>query len=897
MASRPSNGVIVTPNNRLARYLTHAYHSHESQTKKVWVSPQILPWSAWIGTLWDRLSDKVESPLLLSPIAQRYLWQTLIKEENDLLPARHAATAAKKAWQSLHEWREDSDETPYLRWQGGAEVTVESRLFAEWAKKYRLNLTRRQGIDDALLPDFIAAHAASLYPDLSEKPSTLLVGFTHFTPQRLRLITAMTKAGLIVDECEALTPVTHPAVQTYAAENVKDEYRAAFSFAWAHQEKNEEGEVAIIVPDLAGQVDLVRRIAHEMLPDPKRCNITLNMPSMAQSAFARTALDLMELFYKTLPVTKIAVLLQSAFLAGDARAQGKRAAVERHFTGLGITEADFSEVVTALREVDLVLHEHWQNAKTQYGESSPPKRSMDVWLHRFAALLTALTFPGNHAFDSRTHQMAQAWQSCVESLLSLNSVTEELLLDDALSLLRHEIASTVFQPADTGASIHVMGVLEAANIPFHAVWVCGMDTSRYPPYQNPDPLLPIAWQRECRMPGTDTGRKIEDQIAAQHLKSWHAAAPHVVLSYAKHDEEHTYTPASCLQTLPVYELPMLLKDRAGRMPKLPTQTLDDCAAPPVLRDQGDVVETIKQTHELIQHQSDCPFKAFAFSRLRIRPYPEVHDGVSYTLHGSILHQTLYHFWKSVGNQEQLRALIENDTLADAIKKAYRKTVAEPHQKNALSALPKILQETEESRVIKLVTQWCLDIERDRKPFTVRALEFPLSLRLSDLKFSLRADRIDEVFKEVAIIDYKSGAATNMAQWTDERPSDTQLFMYALAWEALNEGESDHLPVNALTYAHLKPDKNNTIKCVGVQTEDHPFNHSLATVDTFKKDNIVSFQDLIALWRKRLLALADEFLSGDARVAARHPSVCKHCGLRALCRLADTFDEEGKGESS
>ena len=49
----------------------------------------------------------------------------------------------------------------------------------------------------------------------------------------------------------------------------------------------------------------------------------------------------------------------------------------------------------------------------------------------------------------------------------------------------------------------------------------------------------------------------------------------------------------------------------------------------------------------------------------------------------------------------------------------------------------------------------------------------------------------------------------------------------------------------------------------------------------------SWDHLLAEWRRRLVTLAAEYESGDARLAPDPATACKYCHLGALCRIAES----------
>ena len=59
-AALASGAVIVTPNNRLARHLVARYdRAQRAAGRTVWTAPTVMPWNAWLETLWATIAERV----------------------------------------------------------------------------------------------------------------------------------------------------------------------------------------------------------------------------------------------------------------------------------------------------------------------------------------------------------------------------------------------------------------------------------------------------------------------------------------------------------------------------------------------------------------------------------------------------------------------------------------------------------------------------------------------------------------------------------------------------------------------------------------------------------------------------------------------------------------------
>jgi hypothetical protein len=147
----------------------------------------------------------------------------------------------------------------------------------------------------------------------------------------------------------------------------------------------------------------------------------------------------------------------------------------------------------------------------------------------------------------------------------------------------------------------------------------------------------------------------------------------------------------------------------------------------------------------------------------------------------------------------------------------------------------------------LLRAW-LDIERERPPFTVAAVEVPLMLVLDGVAFRMRLDRIDVLAGGgVAILDYKTGRAETPRQWFDARPRASQLGLYALAQRFAQPSVS----VRAVAYGQLRTD---AIGAIGLSSDADAWPALTWVGDT---SIAADWQTIEKWWQRHLGALATE----------------------------------------
>ena len=191
---------------------------------------------------------------------------------------------------------------------------------------------------------------------------------------------------------------------------------------------------------------------------------------------------------------------------------------------------------------------------------------------------------------------------------------------------------------------------------------------------------------------------------------------------------------------------------------------------------------------------------------------------------------------------------------------------------------------------RVLLRW-LETEKQRLPFTVIEHEHDINFTFAGFTLNGKIDRLDRLVDDsILLIDYKTGGRTTRSDWFPEpRMVDPQLPAYAVAM--------DPRP-GAIAFARVRPD---ALEFDGLADSDTgtPGVIALAAA-THKFKELVSWHELLDDWQTHLEALAGEFRAGKAAVDPRKPTVCRHCHLRALCRLQerapfDTLAEENGDE--
>lgn len=887
-AALAAGTLIVTPNKRLARALRLRHDAAQvAAGAAAWPAARTLPWPAWLAQLWqDALAEgALPAPQpLLTPAAAAFLWDRIAASSGNLLDARGAAVAAADAWRTLHAWRHLSEGFDAWRHAG---ISDDVALFAAWAGEFAATLRAQDRLDMALLPDTLAPAAARVRR--WRGMPVVLAGFLELSPQQQRLLTALRAGGMTITELALPRPRAGAQRHRVACASAADELRNAMAQARAWALASPSLDIGLVFGDLrerraeiraAADDILVPEIAARVDPDVARpYNLSLGEP-LLDVPLVSTAMALLAWSAAPLPIAAAAALLRARHLPRGGESWSRRAALERRWRADGVAEVTFGAMLAVLPDVDPSLAEHWRRAMPPESGRNTPAAWADAW----RAWLAALGWPGDESLGSAEWQARDAFWRALGEFATLGDVAGPLVRGDAVATLRAALAHTLFQPDVTGARIHILGTLEASGLEFDRLWLAGMSATRWPGSAAPNPLLPLAWQRERGVPRADARRLLHFAQAA--TAAFASAADRVVASHSRLEDDAPAAVSALIADWPEAPAP------AG--PMFAGQAAALAAARPAMESVGDAAgpPLPPGSHAgggagVIEAQSECAFRAFARYRLRIPEWPGENVGLAPNERGGLLHRAMAAFWAAVGDHAQL-CVLDAAALRREVGAAVAVAVAAVDARR-WRALPAPVAAAETERLGALMGAWLDGFERARPPFVVRDREVGAELALGELAFRLRIDRVDELRDGgVAIIDYKSGHAPGAAQWFQARPAGTQLGLYALALRAARPDEA----IRAVAYARLKA---GDIGVVGL-TADLDAWPGVPDVAARRRLPVASWAEVETFWRNEYGVLARAFRTGQASVDPRSGDVCARCDMQALCRIErGDGQDEGEGD--
>ena len=854
------NTTVVTPNRRLAQTVAREFDQQQiASGHTCWETADILPFDAFVERLYqDALYSDIalKLPLLLTGAQEQELWQAAIRASewgDTLLAVPRAAADCRKAWGLAHEWR-IADAA-----MGNAAVNEDARAFAKWARDYARRCDKDGNTDNARLADVVA-------PLLKEaalrKPRFLVAyAFDTVSPQAKDFLDTCARQGIEVRSCVPEVKKSKATRAVFAS--AREELEVAASWARAKLEAGAK-RIGVVVPELGQRRKEVARVFARImnparnLPGAQRSalpfNISLGAP-LSEYPLAHAALSILELACGEIAFEQASKLVRSPFLAGAQTEMAERARLDAGLRTQASARVTLGKLV-ALIEGAPVLRRRLEALFALAREHPGGERSPHDWARHCSALLESAGFPGERGLDSDEFQTQAKFNETLAEFARLERVAPTMSLAQALVRLRRLCADNLFQPETPDAPIQVLGVLESAGLEFDALWVSGLTDEAWPLAAAPNPFIPPALQRKAGIPEASAEATLAR--GKRITGGWLAAADEVVVSHPTMEADRALLPSPLISAVPIGKPQAGARERyrdrifAARR----SETVQDGQAPAL------TTKTPRGGTRILADQAACPFRAFARHRLAAQSLEEPVDGPDARARGKLLHTLMKELWSELKGS----AGLQGDCGA-AIERAAAAAVREANFEEAFAAL-------ERKRLAKLARDW-LEVERERPPFEVVAMEEKRKLAVAGLELNGRIDRMDKLEAGGhALIDYKTGRPST-GEWLGERPDDPQLPLYAL-----NAAED----ICVVAFAKLK---TGEMRYIG-------FSEQKDVIPGMK-----SAKDWVALvdgWKKEIESLGVGFASGDARVDPKHLlQTCRYCDLQPLCRVYERVNALVEGE--
>jgi probable DNA repair protein len=883
---------VLTANLRAARALETAYaEDQRSRSIPAWPRPRILDWNSWVATLWAQYARRVEhAPMPLSPLQEHALWSRVQGADRDRVVAPdRMAELAQEAYGLLGSYRAH----PLRREAASSAPHEDAERFLAWADSFDRACERHGWVSRTRLDERLTPSLAQLDPI----PELYLTGFDRTTPAQLALLDAFEAAGARVTRFP--TPATSHKPALLQAKDPRQELEACAWWCRTQLTEDPTRRIGVIAPDLGrvrADLDRVfRRIlmpqttlwqSPDAPPDPAPPYEFSLGTSLATLPVVRAALLLLRWLTRPLPSAELTWLLTSGFLAASAADQRALARLDRELRrDAGSPEVSLTWLLSQPRR-NLPAELRTRLLRVQARKTAHDRRTSHAhWAELVPSLLTEAGWPGFREADSFTFQTEQRWTALLGELAELGFDGSQPTWSEFLRTLEAQAYAIIFAAESTTPPIQVLGAFESSGQSFDALWFLGVDDTHWPAVGRPHPLLPAWLQRDAKMPhaSPEADWVLAQEATARILGS----APVVVVSHPLQDSGVALRPS-----------PLLLPhtSAAAAIPAAPAPALHPVQLEAVLDDSGILPWRAQQSvggAEVLKRQAACAFQSFATRRLEARPLEQAAQGLDPAARGTKLHAVLERLWSAeagdplrLNTREDLRRAIADQSVTSMLAHHIQAIFAPLAGAQPGDLWTQAYLACEQQRVRDRLLAW-LDCELERRDFSVEALEKQVDQMLvGALRLKVRLDRVDRLADGTRLlIDYKTGKV-NANAWMGARPEEPQLPLYAV-FGGIEK-------VSGIAFAQIRADETKLLAraadAAAMVSEQLGPVSDKNYLDDAVRDG----------WQQTLLALADQFLRGEATVNPRDGAkTCKYCPLTGLCRvhaagtLAEQEDESGE----
>ena len=856
--------IVVTPNERLAREYRSAYDQTQATSGvQAWPTLNCMSLRQLLVREFTQQQDLCDNgKKIVSPANLLLRFQTAAPEG-----AEHLTPIALQAWELVRRYNID---LAHLSMNSGR-----SKLFTEWA----LEVNKHIKTDEAVEAD-IAQLLAQRETSLS-KP-VLLIAFEHLTPAEtvfLENLSTNTGVQCLASEDQivpftsftpgALLSAPPPEPAPLIGFNSFAEELAAAA-CWSKRVQNEvpDSRIGVVIPSLVQDYAMVQRqfavtlnpLSGSAIPKFDMSGGT-GLSSQPVWLHASMLLDWCD---QSADPNTIAKLADSPFL--ELPWCKTLNANWPNFLRRNIAPQDLKRLDSAQEASRLIA----------LLEQLPKRANIRTWISHIRELLKTANWPRLSNINSIQYQAAHSIFTQLDNLANLQN-QKQVSFRQALDFITFNLKQKPFAPQRQASPIQVLGLLETTGLSFSHLWICGMSASNFPSTSQLNPFIPRSVAEEFGLPRCNQDEELA--FAQRTLGHWRSCGAELHFSYTQMENDSPQLPSKLVLDA--------IADDGSTHPANATETrtkqpADHSLRHPLMVRQNANLELVEdalgtgltQPHikggtGILKNQANCPFKAYATSRLGLKQPRDAKDFLDALDRGNALHKVLENLMRIYADSDAIKQISTAE-----IEKQCR-LVLKTHR-----GLPKSFIENEVWRITDLVQQW-LALETQRRPFRVSGIEQNFELDLGGSTFSLKIDRVDQVDDHEVIIDYKSNSNT-AAGALSEPISDPQLPAYALL-----SGK-----VAGVYFASIKDQKVNVDGIAGLSGNlvassskgfsiKNPDGKNLNSADG--PNTQVSWQEKVTQWKLELTELAQDIAMGKADVAPSK-GACEYCHLTSLCRI-------------
>lgn len=858
---------IITPNRRLTTTLLEKYNHHElAKNSLSWHTLDILPYQSWIERMWNEVSitHMDTQYIILSNQQEQILWENIIQQspKNDsLLQISATAELAKSAWGTLQQWQVDVRHPLFA-------MTKDSKTFQEWALAFQTLCEINHWIDFNSVALKMIAYIKN---QLLTLPSEIMVvGFTELSPAQHTLFQLLETVGTKIIYVENLHQSTNTSNKASFYISLPDNETEIITMArWAKDLLNQHNtttslQIGCIIPNLENNRDRIMQLFSNIFEN-QHFNISSGK-SLITYPIIHAAIKILQLHDKNITFEKISYLLRTPFI-GEAEIElTKRAAFDSRLRNDNVTTLQWSELEKlGVQKYCPHLNKRIQKLVEQW-QLQPEMLPPSAWIAHVMEILSIMGWPGERSINSQEYELVQRFIDLLNEYQSFDTIIQAISYPNAMQNIQRLATKIIFQPKTHDAPVQILGLLEAANLPFDYAWVVGLDDSAWPPSEKPNPFIPHKLQKSLQMPHAIAEKELH--YSAKLTAQLKQSANVIIFSHALKSGDCDLRPSALIsdckeitlneisQSIFITPAEIIHKSRS-------MESISDEQAPPVETD-----EKLRGGVSILKQQAACAFKAFAEIRLHAHRLESPSIGLRSKDRGTIIHKALELVWHEIHDHKTLINL--NDAELKKIIDICAEKAIEFKIKKAACELKYLSLESQ--RLKNIIWNWLM-LEKKRPPFKVISKEEERQLTVGTIPLTLRVDRIDELETgDYFVIDYKTGKYNPIKYWFGDRPEEPQLPLYCL---------SDPDRVKAIAFAEINPE-NYVLNGI---SQNHLNIDKIKPLREIDYAETLNWDEQIQSWNIIFEKLAHEFMIGNADVSPKHIiETCQYCDLKPLCRI-------------
>ncbi len=884
-----SGGIVVTASERAARSLAAAFHrARRAEGLTAWPTPNIRDWQSFARAAWDE--RVLDGRVVLSPLQEQSLWARIVAQ------AAPEAVQLAGAGDRLAALAMDAhhllcDYAPQLL-KDDARIgwDQDAGAFSGWLAAFNDLCRNGKFISAARLPLELTDE---LQADTEKRPPLLLAGFDRILPTQQALFAAW---GADDGVREAPLGAAARQVEFHFAADLLAELAACALWTKARLTADPHARLLVITQDARkrrGEIErgFLRFLAASENPTDASSllEFSLGVP-LGQVALARGARFLLRWLSDAIAENELDWLLSTDQIAASPDESRALTAYMRALRRRGLQRPRWTLEEFLRQPPHIELPAEWRSRMTQARqrvlESARRPQAPLAWAEILPQLLEMAGWPGARRQNrtSAEEQALRRWHETVDDCASLGFDGRRIEWGDFLTALDRAVDETLFAPESQDAPILIAGSAESAGLTADAIWFLGASEDMWPTIGATHPLIPLGVQREAGIPHASA--KLDWDLAHVMTRRMLASAPEVHFSCARQSEGVEARPSRLVVQVAGPPKPLPADLTAPALPEpLAFEFNDTTQLPYPLRE-------VSGGANVLTTQSQCPFKAFATTRLDAKEWNAAEAGLTASERGLLLHEVLHSIWAGPPNGIRTHAeLVALSDLVAFVENHVHRVLDNNMPARARDCMPPRYLEIEGLRLALLITEW-LRFEQTRQPFAVLETEKKTNVSVAGLPLHLRLDRVDQLNdSSLLVIDYKTGDA-KAKSWDLPRPEDVQLPLYACF--ALEHEVGGVGGVGGLVFAKL---------CAGESSFEGRVKAAKQTLRAGLSGNSnlvrkpLTQQDVVA-WCDEINVLAKAFLAGHAEVNPReYPKTCENCGLQAVCRIQEIEGSAASGDDA